>query len=454
VPLVPGTDVVDTLFGAAKVLRETKRGYLIALEPSGIKVDRPRDALVLPDGSPLSEVVPVPLVVERDSRPDDSAFHARMAMEALRFGVVPATHLANLTLGHDELVAWVTGQLPRPGEAARAAAVYGPFGSGKSHMMAAVREVARQHGYLAMATEIDGTEISLAQPRELLASLLDHLIGSTDLDGAAPLLGLVSSAIASGVRSAATSRARLLAENVSTVQSLKTTRRFDDLEDILERLLGSDPALSRTDFKGVVRDTLDWDDYVRMTYDSGYSPRPLISHSPVDQRPYDFAHALIGYASLARNAGFEGLVVTIDELEVEDALYSPTKWAKVRSFVAAMQEELGAGQPIVGGLAIFFAAVGEGTAVEDQIVDLVVDSTGGQRYELKPWHRSDLMDLSRRIHELYTAAYGLEIEYDGRIATNAFELIDGLDLEQSGEVRAFIRAYIARLDVVHGPPAA
>ena len=34
--------------------------------------------------------------------------------------------------------------------------------------MAAVREMARQRGYLAMATEINGTEISLAQPRELL----------------------------------------------------------------------------------------------------------------------------------------------------------------------------------------------------------------------------------------------------------------------------------------------
>lgn len=465
--LAPGAAVVDRLFGPGTVVRETQTGYLISLErPSGIKVDRPRDTLTLPDGSPVSDARTVVTGtgpsrdVRAESKPqgavpqtdDQMGYRARVAVDALRFGVVPSSHLGELTLGHGPLVAWVDQNLPGPGEPARAAAVYGAFGSGKSHTMAAIRATARQQGYLAMATEIDGAEISLAQPRELLASLLDHLTGSSDLDGAAPLLGLVLKALEHGTRPIQTNEASPLADMASTVRSLATTRRFDDLDDPLERLLGSDPSLTRTDFKAIVRDTLEWDDYVRMTYDVGYSPRPLISHTPVDQRPMDFIRALFGYASLAKSAGYQGLVVTIDELEVEDALFTAAKRPKLINFVSTMRSVLKVQQALPGGLAIFFAAVGEGQAVEDDVVSLIVDATPGEPFELEPWDRRDLVELSRRIHSLYATGYGVNHPYEESVAIGVFKVIDRLELEQSGEIRAFIRSYVARLDVMYGPP--
>lgn len=455
--LQPGDDVVDVVFGPGKVVRETRRGYLIALErPAGFKLDREADSLALPDGMPVAvsrEPAGATLRKPADgtTAPD---LHARSAIEALRFGVVPQSHLAALTLRHDELVVWAKGNLARPGSTPRAAAVYGPFGAGKSHAMAAIREFARQRGYLTMATEINGAEISLSQPRELLGSLLLHLGIDSDLDGSAPLVSLVREAFVGGVRVPASGRAVSLSAAALTASRLEKTRQFGDIEPLVERLLGSDPALSKTDFKWQIRETLDWNDYVALTYDHDYDPAPLVAHSPVEQRPYDFAQSLIGYATLARNAGYEGLVVTIDELEVEAAMYAAARWRKLQGFVAAMHEELSDSEPIVGGLSVFVAALGEGSSVEDQIVDIIVDGTGGDRYVLRPWDDNDLMTLSQRIHDLYCTAYEIGRDYDRQVAVAAFGLIDDLDLDHSGRIRSFIRAYVGRLDLQLGPPVA
>ncbi len=455
--LRPGDEVVDSLFGAATIIRETRQGYLIALEkPAGLKLDRARDALLMPDGSPVVPEAVTGAVMSSVGQTDtnhDAAFEARQAIDALRFGVVPPTHLSDLTLGHDSLVSWMNENLAQPGSLPAASAVYGPFGSGKSHAMAAIREHARQRGYLAMATEVDGQEISLSQPRELLASLLRHLSSSADLGGAAPLVALVSQGLDAGVAVPSGSRAELLRKTVTTTSRLRKVKRFDDIESLVERLLGSDPGLSKTDFKWQVREALNWDDYVALTYDPLYDPAPLVAHSPVDRRPYDFATSLIGYASIARHAGFQGLVVTIDELEVEAAMSTAAKWRKLLLFVAAMREELGLKEGIVGGLSLFLAAVGEGESVKDQVVDSIVTATTGGRYELAPWDDDDLRGLSERIHRLYVSAYNGVQAYDRKIAGDAFSAIDDLDLENSGRIRAFIRSYVAQLDLKYGPPA-
>ncbi len=446
---VPGSRVVDSTFGPGTVVRETKIGYLVAFDSLGaLELDRPRGSIRGIDGpAPVPKVErPAPRQRAGDGAADPTS-RARVAVDALRFGVVPASHLPELTLGYDGLVRWVAANLPRPGEPARAAAVYGSFGSGKSHTMAAVREIARDRGYLAMATEIDGTEISLAQPRELLARLLDHLTGSTDLDGAAPLLSLVQTALKKGAKPVAGRRSPLLQETVSSIERLSTTGRFDDLDDLVERLLGSDPALTRTDFKAVVRDTLDWDDYVRLTYDREYSPRPLICYSPVGERPGNFVEAMVGYATIARSAGFEGLVVTIDELEVESTFSTASKASKVIDLVAALRAEFHGAQPVPGGLGFFLAAVGEDGAIEDKVVSLIVDSNPEPPYTLEPWGRSELLALSQRIHTLYASAHGVETGYDESVARSLFRLIDPNDA-----IRAFIRGYVARLDVIYGPP--
>ena len=97
-------------------------------------------------------------------------------------------------------------------------------------------------------------------------------------------------------------------------------------------------------------------------------------------------------------------MVTVDELEVEMAMRTPSKWHKLQGFVGGGSR---AGRPgaVGGGLSVFMAAVGEGQGVEDEVVDIIVGATSGGRYDLAPWSDADLMTLSERIYDLYAEAY-------------------------------------------------
>ena len=237
----PGTRVADTSFGPATIVRETKSGYLIRLDkPAGMEVDRPIGALRIRGWFDHRRDGPSP------SRARGRAARWRRGIRGSRGDRCPPVRSragfasCRLTLGHEKLEAWMSAQLPEPGQPPRTAGVYGPFGSGKSHTMAAIREIARQRNYLAMATEINGTEISLSQPRELLASLLAHLTGSTDLDGSAPLLALTLSARKAASHPAGTRSCRCSPKTPRPSEGLSSAARFDDVQDTIERLLGSD----------------------------------------------------------------------------------------------------------------------------------------------------------------------------------------------------------------------
>lgn len=450
---LPGTSVVDMALGAATIMRATPGGYLIRLDYSPVEVERPAAALMAlaappAAGSAAAQASPVQPQPKRPREIDQTTIDARRAVDALRFGVVPASHLEELTIGYDELAAWVGSNLPAPGTPPVAAAVYGPFGTGKSHAMAAVREIAGRQGYLAMATEIDGTEISLSAPKELLASLLDHLTGSAKLDGAAPLLSLIQAATKRrpGERIAG-DRSPLLQDTIASIGRLSTAAKFEDIEDLIERFLGSEPTMTRSDFKSLVRDALDWDDYVRMTYARDYDPKALVSHTPADQRPLDFVAALMGYAAVAYAAGYEGLVITIDELEVDDALSTRAKFDKVVRLIAAMRSILYSDDPVDGGLAFFFATVGSENYNQDKVVSLMVDPDTRPAHVLRPWGNRELVELSRRIHALYHRAHGGLGAHDETVAARIARAVD-----PDAGVRAFIRAYVSALDVQHGPP--
>jgi hypothetical protein len=139
--------------------------------------------------------------------------------------------------------------------------------------------------------------------------------------------------------------------------------------------------------------------------------------------------------------------VTIDELEVETALSTPARHTKVVDFVAEMRAELKAARPVDGGLSIFFAAVGEADTPEDRVVSLIVEFNRHEPLCLRPRRQSDLLHLSETIHRLYAAAYEVRDPYDPIEAKAVLKLVDPNDA-----IRAFVRGYVARLDVRYGPP--
>lgn len=465
--LSPGTRVMAGQLGSATVLTETPRGVKIRLDnPAGLMVDWPRDGLMVqaapvPEGgdepvAPMSAGAhPIPPPTTAPATQHVAAPGLLRAIEALRFGVVPRSHLAELSLGYEAFREWVEDQLPhRTGGFPRISEVAGPFGTGKSHSMAVIRHVARSLGYLTASVEVDGKTISLSDPVSLLGALWPSLSGR-DHDSASPIVELHQKAV-QRVHPRSSQRLQAMdrvTDNAITIHYLEMSHKtWQDHDELFERLLGSDPTLTITDFRRelfagpeAMPQEVDWD--------SRFKPKTLISWTVAD-RARNFVHAILGYATLAEMAGYRGLVVTIDEFEVERFL-APQMRKRVVDLLGHLiayvsQDRLAQAWPA----AVFVASVGQAGHVGDDLIEQVVQLSGGSTYELTEWSRAELLDLAHRVCTLYREAYGVEspMSADEVVIDRVASALDTYELDTSGMIRAFLRRLVQELDAAWGPP--
>ena len=154
-----GMKVLVKQLGEAIIVKLTGDGALVRLvTPAGLTIKQSYDNITAIDED--NEVPPMPppmrAVVEMDK------FQQVKALEALRFGLVPESHLECLTVGYQDMVRWIGNCLPT--RECRIHELCGPFGTGKSHTLAVVRQIALDQGYLAAKIEIDGKSNNF-QPR-------------------------------------------------------------------------------------------------------------------------------------------------------------------------------------------------------------------------------------------------------------------------------------------------
>src|SRR5205823_2283420 len=167
-----------------------------------------------------------------------SAVAAR-AIEALRFGIVPRDALEQLTIGFESLDTWVRGRLPISNSTAPTISeVCGAFGTGKSHTMAVIRQIARNRNYLIAHVEVDGRGVTLSDPSGLLYHLWSTL-SARDLESVTPLVELNLRALSSGAV-----KAQLALEgyervylNHETVRYLRTQGMLEPFEERMDALM-------------------------------------------------------------------------------------------------------------------------------------------------------------------------------------------------------------------------
>ena len=459
--------------GLGTVLLLTPRGALVRLDgPAGLELDLPA-ALIAPldeparldgrgDGvanvgaaSPPSMGVKMAPSSAKTPRPkrsvEPAVFAARRVVDALRYGVVPTASIAEMTLGFEELETWAVSRLPPAnGGYPQVSAIRGAFGTGKSHTMAVIRDVARSRGYLTVRVEADGKMISLSDPAQLLGSMLPTLDGNGH-DGDHQLTALFVKAMNKvAAREPLLSSCGRITDNLATVKTIHHRTQFDELEGWIERLLGSDPSLTLNEFKNAV-----WAIDRRLAelgWDSGYRPRTMIAYR-LAERPDSFSQSLMGIGTLARAAGYEGLVVTIDEFEVESNL-SNDKWQRVldllRSLIAHVSRD---GWVQRWPVSIFVASVEHGEQLGAALLDQVIELSGGAWYELAERDPGELVTLVDRIAARYAAAYGIVAIPVDDVSQAAQARMSAADRASSGQIRAFIRNTMADLDARYGPPA-
>ena len=90
----------------------------------------------------------------------------------------------------------------------------------------------------------------------------------------------------------------------------------------------------------------------------------------------------------------------------------------------------------------------------DSHVRRLLDETGGEARALRKWSSRELQQLAQRIHDLYCEAYSRTDAFDAAVAKQVENRIGTSDVDLAGHVRAFIKAYVAELDLQYGPPRA
>ncbi len=441
-------------FGAGVVVKATKGGALVRLDGfGGVEVEVAGGELrVLDAPTPVDGDLPDTIAVPPARLRGDIA--ARRAIEALRFGLVPQGALEDLTLGFAELRGWTAANLPTAlGDRPHVAAVTGPFGTGKSHTMAVIRYVAGREGYATARVEVDGQTISLAKPETFLRQLWGSL-NTPDGASATPVFDLYARAITNahpaptiltGADDAPTLLDRVR-QNYQVMAELHGRGQLDAHAYVLDALLSSSTEFTAAE---VVRQI-----GARTKTRGGEVHLRRMLGNRVAERAHDLVAALVGHATIAQLAGFRGLVVTIDEFEVEQ-VPSPANYARVKANLGVLTAYLrGETGHRAAPLGLFFATVAEDEAGTDAVVGPMLAATGGGSYRLEPWPPALRRELAERIGRLYTAAYGLDATLDPALVDRVEAGLAHGSLDDSGLIRAFIKRYVAALDSAYGPPAA
>ncbi|MGQ4807430.1 hypothetical protein NKDENANG_00778 [Candidatus Entotheonellaceae bacterium PAL068K] len=369
----------------------------------------------------------------------------RRVIEALRFGLVPLGAIEDLTVGFQRFEDWVRRQLPDH-HAGRAtfSEVAGPFGVGKSHAMAVVRHLAEQADYAIAQVQVDGQLISFSDPEHLLAELWRTLRfeGQTH---STPLLDLYIKAIDRGGRAPRITSDGIdrIEDNYKMVQLLQRTGLLEKYGSDFDGVLSCSPDIRVSDLSSAISRE-------PMIRASDVVIRPMIGHAVVS-RPDDLVQSLCGHAVIAQLAGHKGLVITIDEFEVEH--FDRRRFERTRDGILALTRYLAekSGYP-AAPLALFVAAVGQEGHVGDQELEAIVQLTQGGLYELQALSEEDLSELGHKIHKTYCSAYEVQEAFSPTWVEDIKAQAEAFGDTESGFVRAFIKGFVARCDRRYGPP--
>lgn len=375
-------------------------------------------------------------------------------MEALRFGVVPTLDVSALTIGYKEIETWVLKCLnkarsntPSFGE------IEGAFGTGKSHTMSVARHIARQNNFVTASVEVDGVGVSLSDPRRLLMHVMQS-IELPDLHSSTPLVDIHTKVIRLADRAASRELESFdkVFSNYRTIRSLVEEDSLDQWCELLEAILTGSDEITASD----LRKRISQDFYHRGLSTWGASgtfihPKRLIGTARRD-RGIDFSEALVAYSILARHAGYAGLLLTIDEFEVESFL-SRAKHQDMVDVVHALGNYLRGEQALFQApLAVLIATTAEDDNYGDGIVDSLRQFTDGELKQLRAPTNATLQKLAKNIEGAYGTSYGIKSELDTSLFTAVSANLDNSDIAGSGRIRAFIKRYMFELDSRFGPP--
>ena len=374
-----------------------------------------------------------------------SQTRARKGVIALRLGQILEPLALQLSVGTDDAQEVLKSALKRAlGGKPTFVLVEGAWGGGKTHAMTLLQALARQEKVATCGAVMDGIAASLAAPMTLMEELLNSLRfpGSCFTGGPGPLL---RQAKRDGQACALRDRG---AKKVADALDALPEAAFDDpeglqcIEDYFCFSLAASSAKAKLRSLGHVAMTL-----------------PSLRARRVAEQPLIFANLLMEWAHVSAALGGHGLLVVLDELDVE---YAATSWASgsyfqglrarrrdvLRQLKTLSQHKV----PLVVALAA--APASPDVAANDDAVQDVSKALGPAPsfFHVRAAELSDidLRELLSRLAALFADAYSVPpLKLADNEVTKLFEgLLTRYKRSPSSVPRHFVRAAVEAFDLL------
>ncbi|WP_373840041.1 BREX system ATP-binding domain-containing protein [Methanospirillum sp.] len=376
----------------------------------------------------------------------DDVLHNQMIVEALRFGIVPMYEIENLTMGYSNLKNTFEQYLNNiKASNPQFLEVIGGFGTGKSHRMSVIRHIARNQNFITLKTEIDGSNISFHDPMGLWSALMETIEVKNKVDSVHPvsILGTASKKSSSGFEQLINTGA--IYEAYTLYQSMAMKLHLERMNRVIPyfgALIAGDTKYTPTDLRKYIKQQSGLSNIPKIT--------PIIRRSPVWERPNDFINGLAGLSFLAKMCGFNGIVITIDECEVNSHKLTTNQKTQLKDTLLVLINYFrGKLEVPLAPIGLFIANASDSRM---DLVHMIVKMGEGNCEYLKDWQTSDYSILAKKITMVYEKAYHLNNIYNPEDASTAIKKQEKTVI-QDGPVRKFIKDYISILDCKYGPSA-
>lgn len=416
-------------------------GYLRECIPAGLLHPAP--------GSPAfsAEVAPEPPASLQPLQPaaegtNHGNTEARKGIHALRLGQVLESQILELTVGTAALDGTLKGAIERAVRGTPALLIFeGCWGGGKTHALTMLQALARRWGFTTSSAVMDGVSVSLSDPN----GLMEEIISSLRFPSSGVPEGLSSILMQAYDKEALYNLrlrgARLLADLFDGVpeKALEDPEVLQLLEDYCAL------AISASSLRAKLRSM-------------GYYPGdiPTLRSPRVDERPSLFVCLLMNWALFSVAMGAKGLLVVLDELDVD---YASTSYGDKESqrrkgrrtiLLEALRKLCRGGAPLI--LAFASASAGEGVDTADDAVESLRSALGNIATLVKVPAPSDddYERLFNRLVALYRTAYGIPAgEWGQDRLADVFSLIRKRHLRDFNPVpRRFVRISLEALDLL------
>ena len=370
-----------------------------------------------------------------------SQTEARRGVVALRLGQILESQIFQLSVGTGQLEARLASLVEKATRQELSfILVEGVWGGGKTHALTLLQAIARRAGFTTSSVVMDGLALALSEPMQLMEEILSALVFPKDM-GSQSLGDLMRNVVKSGKIPALKTKG---ASDIANLLEKVPMEVFDDAEALGHIQDYFSLSLSATQAKQKLK---------QLGYNA--SRLPTIRVIRVEERTHAFCVLMRNWANLVSGVGFRGMLVVLDELDVE---YASTAYAdqvsagrreRRKQLMLQMKEMTKQRAPLI--IAFASAPAGGDITPEHDAVEDILRIFGGAITHVKvpvP-NQDELIKLFEKLNGIYSQAYPCSKELLTQSCLGS--IMDNLLCRHRRELtsipRQFVRSAIEALDL-------